>query len=181
MIMKTLVIFILFFTSFFPGMFRPALRPAPEVSDSLRYVFVGSEACASKCHNSSESGHQLDKWRNSGHAEAFAVLSSPTARSYAGRAGLTSIPQESQLCLKCHSTAAGCDPSSVGSTFSAVDGVGCEACHKGEFRPQTWIPGEADCRICHNSELHEVPEFVYGKALVLIAHPMPGADSLQDK
>lgn len=143
-------------------------------SDSSRYVFAGVDACASKCHNNDTMGYQLDRWRESRHASAFSVLLTEKAGKYAVRAGLNGNPGESQQCLACHSTAAGCDPSSVGETFRREEGVTCEACHKGEFRPVTWIPAESDCRVCHRSTVHKVPDFNFKEALKIISHPRPG-------
>lgn len=181
MTMKIVVILTVLFSCFFPGPPGSAYRLSPAAADSLRYVFTGAAACATECHNSDESGHQLDIWKKSKHAEAYSVLLSSTARSYARKAGLKTSPEESLLCLKCHSTGAGCDPASAGPSFSAADGVGCEACHKGEFRPRTWIIGEDGCRTCHKSEVHRVPDFIFVKALDLIAHPMPELDTLKGK
>ena len=39
--------------------------------DTARYVYVGAEACAVKCHNGEELGHQYDNWKTSRHAGSF--------------------------------------------------------------------------------------------------------------
>jgi nitrate/TMAO reductase-like tetraheme cytochrome c subunit len=82
-------------------------------------------------------------------------------------------PQESLTCLRCHVTAAGYSPSSLGPAYEKVDGITCEACHKGEFIPATFLPKEADCLKCHNNSVHEVATFDFEEGCLKISHPRP--------
>lgn len=152
--------------------------------DTSRYIFIGAEACATKCHNSEELGFQYNDWKNSRHSKSYESLTGDKARVYSGKALITENPWESMTCLKCHSTAAGCDLLSLGSTYKKEDGVTCEACHKGEFTPKTYLPKEEDCLKCHNNSVHEVSAFDFRERCLKISHPRPrtkAANSQIDK
>lgn len=143
------------------------------VPDTARYVYVGAETCAGKCHNNEEMGHQYDSWKKSRHAKSFESLASEEALAVCKKAGVSGNPAESMVCLKCHVTAAGYDPASLGTTYKKEDGVTCESCHKGEFIPKTFLPGEADCLICHNNSVHEITAFNFEVSCLKISHPRP--------
>lgn len=66
--------------------------------------FTGAMACA-ECHAGASMGYQFSKWRESRHAQAYAVLSTPRAEEIAAEAQLTGDPRTSVECLQCHSTA----------------------------------------------------------------------------
>ena len=136
-----------------------------------RYVYVGAEACAGKCHNNDEMGHQYDRWKDSRHSKSYESLSTEKALRYGKEAGVTENPWESLTCLKCHVTASGIDSSSLGATYRKEDGVTCESCHKGEFIPKTFLPDEADCLKCHNDSVHEVSPFDFNDRCMRITHP----------
>ena len=81
--------------------------PFPWVQDSsvkgeTRYIFVGAETCAGKCHNSEENGHQLYLWKRSRHPESYESLKTGKAEFYGKKAGIPGNSWESLACLKCH-------------------------------------------------------------------------------
>ena len=141
--------------------------------DTARYVYVGAETCAGKCHNNEELGHQYDNWKNSRHSKSYESLTTEEAMAYGKKAGISGNPAESLACLKCHVTAAGFDSASYGTTYKKEDGVTCESCHKGEFIPKTFLPQEADCLKCHNNSVHEVSVFDFKERCLKISHPRP--------
>lgn len=143
------------------------------VQDTARYLYVGAETCAGKCHNNEELGHQYDSWKKSRHSMSYESLATEEAMAYGKKAGISGSPNESMICLKCHVTAAGLDSSSLGATYKKEDGVTCESCHKGEFIPKTFLPQEADCLKCHNNSVHKVSVFDFKESCLKIAHPRP--------
>jgi hypothetical protein len=147
--------------------------PFPESGqqDKAKYIFVGAETCASKCHNNDSMGFQYNTWRVSAHSESWKSLTTEKALSYAEKAGAGEKPWGNMVCLKCHITAAGADTSSLAPTYRKEDGVTCEACHKGEFNPKTFLPKEADCLTCHNASVHSVPSFDFAGSCLKISHP----------
>jgi hypothetical protein len=141
------------------------------VQDTARYVYVGAETCAGKCHNNEELGHQYDSWKKSRHSKSFESLATEEAMTYCKKAGISGKPTESLVCLKCHITAAGYDSTSLGATYKKEDGVTCESCHKGKFIPKTFLPQETDCLKCHNDSVHEISPFDFKESCLKIAHP----------
>lgn len=152
-------------------------RGAKEVSkesrgqEKTRYVFIGVEACASRCHNTEEMGYEYNRWKETGHSRSYEVLTGKKALEYARKNGISDLPQDSPVCLKCHITGAGADSSSFGATYKKEDGVTCEACHKGEFNPKTFLPEKKDCLRCHNDSVHEVSPFDFNERSLGISHP----------
>lgn len=149
--------------------------PDSLIQQKTEYVFIGAEACATRCHNSDTMGHQYDIWKESLHAKSYQSLTTEKALKYCREAGITEDPWESLACLKCHVTASEANLLSLGSTYRKEDGVTCEACHKGEFHPKTFLPNEADCLKCHNASVHEVATFDFRDRCNRIAHPRPKA------
>lgn len=143
--------------------------------ENTKYLYVGMEKCASVCHNSKEMGFQYNIMKSSPHADAYRLLLSEKAKYFSLQANLNGNPAESQTCLKCHITGAGIDSSFFANTYRKEDGVTCEACHKGAFIKKTFLPKEADCLICHNSSVHEIPAFNFNEMRGKIAHPRPKA------
>ncbi len=139
--------------------------------EKTKYRFVGAEACASKCHNNDTMGFQYDSWKRSNHSKSYESLKTDKGIYYADKAGIKVNPWESMACLKCHSTAAGADTSFFAPTYKREDGVTCEACHKGEFIPKTFLPKEADCLACHNDSVHDVSTFDFKERCLKISHP----------
>ncbi|NQV35833.1 MAG: beta-propeller fold lactonase family protein, partial [Phycisphaeraceae bacterium] len=87
---------------------------------------TGAMACGT-CHKGPAMGYQFSLWQNSKHARAYADLATPKAYDIAKERGLTTPPQASPECLKCHSTAFHLPAG--GPSESLMEGVGCEACH----------------------------------------------------
>ncbi len=141
--------------------------------EKTKYIYVGVEACAAKCHNNDTMGYAYDKWKTSGHAKSFEDLKTKKAFAFAEQAGVRDNPWDNILCLKCHVTAAGLDASSLASTYKLEDGVTCEACHKGELVTKTFIPKETDCLTCHNGSVHSVSAFNFQEGCLKISHPRP--------
>jgi len=108
---------------------RMPLKPGPK--------YTGALACG-KCHNAARMGYQYSRWRMSGHARAYAVLSTPGAETVARQMGVTENPQKSQACLQCHSTAGNPEPGTYLESYTPAEGVGCEACHGpgSEYSPE---------------------------------------------
>jgi Cytochrome c554 and c-prime len=141
--------------------------------DTTRYIYIGAEACATKCHNSDTLGYQYNTWKGSRHSKSYESLTGEKALIYCKTAGIAENPWESLTCLKCHITAAGYDLSSLGATYKKEDGVTCEGCHKSEFIPKTFLPKVEDCLKCHNNSVHEVSSFDFKQRCLKISHPRP--------
>jgi hypothetical protein len=165
--------------------FQSSERKDSSVQEKAKYVYVGAKTCVGKCHNNSELGYQYIIWKNSNHSKSFINLASERAIVYAKKANIKEIPQKSSICLKCHTTGWGLDPSSFSDTYTKEDGVTCEACHKDEFKSMTlWKgkhtvnskdlqPDEKTCLKCHNNSVHKMRKFNYRTELKKIAHPIP--------
>ncbi len=160
------------------------LKPGDKmvIIPDTRYTFLGASACALKCHNNNENGFQYSKWKKSLHSESYNDLGTKKALRYCKEAGINENPQQSAICLQCHTTARGVDPASLSNTYRMEDGVTCEACHKGEFITKTFLPDEADCLKCHNNSVHKVSSFNFKEKCAKISHPRlktkPDSDSL---
>jgi len=145
------------------------------VQETSKYHYVGTEKCASVCHNNEEMGFQYNMWQKSRHSESYISLTSKRAARYSKNAGVKGNPQESSVCLKCHVTGGGLDSSFFATTYKKKDGVTCEACHKGEYIIKTFLPKATDCLKCHNESVHKIPEFDFNDKYAIIAHPRPKA------
>jgi hypothetical protein len=86
------------------------------------FTYVGAVKCKT-CHKSSKRGNQYQAWLDSRHNKSYAVLSSLSACEEAKKAKLTTPPNESPECLKCHS------PLHEKAPDLVVEGVTCEVCH----------------------------------------------------
>lgn len=140
------------------------------IQEKSKYIYVGSEKCASKCHNNEEMGFQYNIWKESSHSKSYLSLSSKKAIRYTKNAGLKVNPRESQVCLKCHITGGGLDSSFLAVTYKKDDGVTCESCHKGEYNPKTFLPKKEDCLKCHENSVHKVHRFEFKKDCEKIVH-----------
>jgi YVTN family beta-propeller protein len=153
----------------------PVPKPGPK--------FVGSLACAA-CHKGAKTGYQYSVWRMSAHADAWGALATDRAYEIARSRGLEGDPQKLNECLGCHSTGHGADPGSFLPSFSATEGIGCEACHgagseymqEAIMRDRTAAQAQglqtvdrATCMRCHQ-EGHG-KSFDVEPALSQIAHP----------
>jgi len=90
--------------------------------------YVGALECG-KCHSGSYMDNQYNIWRLSKHAEAYAILSTDEAKEIAREQGITSDPQSTQACLKCHTTRTDEPAGRFFETFDSSQGVQCESCH----------------------------------------------------
>ncbi len=91
------------------------------------HKYVGVHACGS-CHRSAAMGFQWSRWRMSAHSGAYGRLATEQAYAIARQAGVEGNPQQSDQCLRCHTTGGG-DLSQALASFTLDEGVGCEACH----------------------------------------------------
>ena len=154
-------------------------------------IYLGTEVCRG-CHDGPGRGHHFSVWRASKHAGAYASLWSPQAREIARLSGIPEEPQESPMCLGCHSTAGDAEDWQRGETFHPHDGMQCERCHgprsahvdaamagrpiaKHEWEPEAV---ESLCMVCHMDKgSHEavlkVRKFDFDEAWATIAHPRP--------
>jgi hypothetical protein len=147
------------------------LPGSESVQTVSKYKYQGLDKCASVCHSNNELGFQYDIVKKSRHTEAYEILGSAKAAKFAKAAGVTTKPAETPLCLQCHTTGAGLDPSSYLTSYRKEDGITCEACHKDPLNPQTVLPDEKRCLTCHSNTVHKVNKFVYAERIKKIAHP----------
>ena len=164
------------------------------------HLYVGSQKCAI-CHKEKLLGSQFFVWKAGPHARAYETLASDRAFEFAAAAGIDEEPQEARECLRCHVTGYGLPPESFARRRPNLDeGVGCESCHGPgkDYRNEKVmsdlelakskglrIPGEKDCRKCHNEdspawdpERYELADgrrvgFDFERAAAMIAHPIP--------
>ncbi len=92
-----------------------------------RHNYVGVELCKI-CHKKKELGDQYDVWANTSHSKAFYTLGTPEARMIADNLGIED-PQQSDKCLRCHSTCHALTEEEVAEDLQVEDGVQCESCH----------------------------------------------------
>lgn len=86
------------------------------------HVYVGAVKCK-KCHKAPLRGNQYQAWLDSRHNKSYAVLSSLSALEEAKKENLSTPPNESPECLRCHSPLFEKAPDLV------AEGVTCEVCH----------------------------------------------------
>jgi YVTN family beta-propeller protein len=157
---------------------KPPLAAAPNGP-----AYEGVAVCA-ECHAGVKFGYQFSKWRLTGHADAWASLSTPRAAELAEEMGVEGDPRTSMQCLQCHTTAFHQPAGSLRETYSLHEGVSCEACHGAgsehvrEVRTQKTASSltqklnkvtEQTCAACH-ANAHGKP-FDYAAAVTAIAHP----------
>ena len=94
----------------------------------IKHALVGVETCG-MCHKTEKQGSQLDIWKTSAHANAYATLKTTEADSIAKAKGLSTIAAVSEVCLKCHVSGYNVDASLKTAKFKMEDGVQCDTCH----------------------------------------------------
>ena len=163
----------------------PRALPSPARPQDPQHT--GSLACG-ECHQGPEFGYQFERWQQSAHARAYAVLSTPEAQTIARQMGVAGDPQRQADCLRCHSTADHDPAGGFLESFDRTEGVGCEACHGAgsRYSPEAVMrdPVAAraaglrevtrqTCMYCHDNP-HDQPDpepFDYPSAVAAIAHP----------
>ncbi|MBC8548397.1 MAG: cytochrome c family protein [Candidatus Brocadiales bacterium] len=130
-----------------------------------RHNYVSVEMCK-LCHKKKELGDQFDVWANTSHSKAFYTLGTPEAKEIAAKMGIKD-PQQSNTCLRCHSTSHAFTEENVAEDLQMEDGVQCESCHgpgdeymylevmedlKEAKSMGLIMPTEETCRKCHNPE-----------------------------
>lgn len=156
-------------------------------SDEYRYI--GSNKCAKMCHKGEKKGKQLEIWKQSKHAGAYATLATEQSKEVAKKMGIKKNPQKVPECLRCHVTAYGVKKDLVDPTCTYEEGVGCESCHGpgSEYRKLKnmkshdlavatglWKPDEKVCVKCHNEESPTYKPFNFEEEVKKDAHPVPG-------
>ena len=142
-----------------------AVQPHENATASEIPLYVGREACL-ECHEVNRTGPPCAVPAVPEHLRAYAALSRPAAPHIAFLSGIAGPPEESLVCLGCHSTGADAGPRWTRSTFRVEDGVQCEACHgagslhvdarrsDSAGRSSASLPAlsgalDATCRTCH--------------------------------
>lgn len=169
-----------------------AQQPAPQSPPATGVVtpahhYTGVAACG-RCHRQDRTGNQLAVWEQTAHAQAFQRLASPEAAAAAAERGVTTNPQETPECLRCHTTAWGVPAEFLGEGFDRTQGVQCEACHgpgadygvlrvmrdrNASVQAGLVIPDEQVCRRCHNPESPRYRDFNFQERYHQIQHPNP--------
>ena len=141
------------------------------------HQYAGVSKCK-MCHSSESKGNQYKIWKESSHAKAYESLATDAAKKAAEKKGLTTDPQKSPECLKCHVTVSG----------SEADGVQCESCHgagsdyislstmkdkQKAIEAGLVMPTKEVCVKCHNPESPNYVEFNFDEFYKKIAHPRP--------
>ena len=171
------------------GLMSPLLAGYPT---GKHPYFVGNQECA-QCHAGAGMGYQQSLWWLSKHAKAYTSLSTPEAKKIARLSGVPVEPQQSPICLGCHSTSAEAEAWEREDSFQLQHGVQCEKCHgagseymdeavmmdrEASLAAGLMIPTKEDCRACHLSKgSHDAvlgpSKFDLEKAWEAIAHPTP--------
>ncbi len=154
---------------------------------AAEHKYIGVKKCA-MCHKSEAKGNQYGKWLSTEHSKAYEVLCTAQAQETAKKVGISGNPQESPVCLKCHTTGYGVDSSLLGEGFAKENGVQCETCHGagGDYasisvmkdkakaiQAGLVMPTEEVCVKCHNTQSPNFKEFNFKEYYPKIAHPMP--------
>jgi YVTN family beta-propeller protein len=168
----------------------PIAATAAPIGMAKEPIFIGAQACGA-CHDGPEMGSQFSKWRLTGHASAYAVLTLPESKEVVRLSGITEAPQQARMCLGCHATGADTEEWERGQGFRVADGLQCEACHGAgsEYAPEEVMkdqtkammlglrmPTKEDCKTCHRAKgSHEAAlkkkPFDLEQAWQAIAHP----------
>ncbi len=130
--------------------------------------YVGALACGS-CHGDATGSRIYGMWRFSKHAQAYAILGTERAAEIARQMQVAGNPQESDRCLRCHTTGAGAQAGSYVDGFDMAQGVQCESCHGpgSEYMAEAVMrdpvavvdaglttPNRETCETCHVEGVH---------------------------
>jgi len=175
-------------------MVAAGLPRAAEYETTTRY-YVGEHVCR-ECHRGEEHGNTFSRWRASKHALAFTAFSRPEALEIAEISGVDVHPQDSPVCLACHTTASTAEDWELGEGYFREDGVQCEACHgpgSEYIAPEVMMDPERammaglkmpdceDCLLCHRDKGTHIAvlnsrKFDCESAMEEIAHPSDSAE-----
>jgi len=147
--------------------------------------YMGVKKCK-MCHKKAKMGNQFGQWEASEHAKAFEILASDEAKELAKTKDIDN-PQESDSCLKCHTTGFRVPAVQLHKKFDKALGVQCESCHgPGEKHIKAMLkkkpisaeqftqkPDEALCKTCHNEESPSFKDFDFAAQQKEISHPKP--------
>jgi len=163
--------------------------------------YVGSMKCK-VCHNKAAKGSQYKIWESRAHARSYETLLSAESQAIAKKMGITTKPEESPECLRCHVTGWGeaggytLDVDVANARAVKVNNdlsrVGCESCHgpgnayKSKKTMMLVRAGEIDCKDlgflkvdetactrCHNTDSPTFKPFDYAVRVKDIMHPYP--------
>ena len=164
----------------------PAKGDTAKAAAPAKLKYMGSLTCK-MCHNLKSTGEQYNIWTASKHAMAYKDLAGDKAKEVAKAKGIEDA-QKSDKCLKCHIIGFGATAVEKGPKYDIAEGVGCEACHgPGEKYKDMKImkdsklaaenglilPGEKECKKCHNPDSPTYKEFKFADAMKVVAHPIP--------
>ncbi len=142
------------------------------------HAYVGVNRCK-MCHHGETKGMIFEKWSETSHAQAFAVLASDSAKAVYAKLGKTGDPQADAECLACHT---------VGDTAFYADGVNCEACHGagGDYWKMSVMKDKdaavaaglildpsSGCVRCHNEKSPTFKGFNFDEMYPKIEHHLP--------
>mgnify|MGYP001301370645 CR=1 FL=1 len=154
--------------------------------------YVGVKKCMA-CHKTEKlGGLAYTVWEKSGHANAYKTLLGDKAKAIAKEKGLTTAPEETEACLKCHVTGGG-TAKNTDAGFKKEEGVTCEACHgaasgylslhnkkteadKAKAKAAGFVKpakDEKSCTPCHNSESPGFKGFKFAEMWAKIEHGKP--------
>jgi YVTN family beta-propeller protein len=91
-------------------------------------LYVGRDICL-ECHGTVREAATCKLQTEPLHLQAYSALSKPEAAHIAFVSGVAEAPDESLVCMGCHSTGADAGPRWMKPSFRLADGVQCEACH----------------------------------------------------
>jgi len=155
--------------------------PAPP-----KVKYVGSLVCK-PCHNLKSKGKIYDKWAASKHAVAYEMLANEESQKIAKEMKIKD-PQKSDKCLKCHATGYDATDKEKGPKFNLTEGISCEGCHGAGEKYKSMkvmknpelskengliMPGEKECKGCHNEESPTYKKFKFAEAWKVIDHSVP--------
>lgn len=159
-----------------------AVAFATGMAAEKQHTYVAADKCKI-CHKGEAKGNTWEIWEKSAHAKAYQALVSKKDGS-----------EKNEKCIGCHVTGFS-KPSgfALGDTTAknlALANVGCEACHGpgSDFKAMNImkdkakaiengliLPGEKDCKGCHNEKSPTFKGFDFATSWKKIQHPMKAA------
>jgi cytochrome c peroxidase len=158
--------------------------------EEVEYGYLGAASCKA-CHQSPKKGAQYKMWLESPHAKAYETLLNDHSKKICKDMGITTAPEETDQCLKCHVTGHGVKAELLDKKYDKTEGVSCESCHGPASAYKTTHikdvekamtqgmrnPSDPEmCKACHNEESPTYKPFKYEEMLAEIAHPNPSKE-----